>query len=52
MSIWEQMLSEGCKKDYARYLEALQNVSHEIFVFVKCELLARAFTHLKDIPVS
>jgi hypothetical protein len=51
-SVWEQMLSESCKKDYARYFDGLQNVSYEIFLFLKCELLARAFTHLRDIPVS
>jgi hypothetical protein len=49
LSIWEQMLSEGCKKEYHRYLDALKNLNYDIIVFMRCELIGRAFIQLREL---
>ncbi|TNV84480.1 hypothetical protein FGO68_gene2070 [Halteria grandinella] len=49
LSLWEQMLSENCKKEFSRYIESLQNLSQDIMVFVRCELVGRAFSQLREL---
>ena len=51
-SIWEQLLSETCKKDYNRCFDQLKNLSYDILVFLRCELTSRVFTHMRDMTVS
>jgi hypothetical protein len=50
LSIWEQLISENCKKEFARYMEGLQGIAFDIMIFLKCELVGRAFTYLRELP--
>lgn len=43
------MLSENSKKEFAKYMEALQSLAYDIMVFIRCELVGRAFTHLREL---
>lgn len=42
-------MSESCKKEFTRYFDQLQSLSFDIMVFMRCELVGRAFTHLREV---
>ncbi|CDW72803.1 UNKNOWN [Stylonychia lemnae] len=46
--LWEQLLSENCKKEYNRTFEGLQSLVYEILIFLRCEFTARAFSHMRE----
>jgi hypothetical protein len=52
MSIWEQLISESAKKDYHKIYGALENITYDILVFLRCELIARIFLHMRDMTVK
>ncbi len=48
---WHQLLAEKPKKDFNRTFAQLQNLAHDILVFMRCELTSRVFIHMRDMPV-
>ena len=44
-------MSESSKKEFYRIYESLQNIAYDILVFLKCELMARVFLHMREMTV-